>query len=122
MSGHDSTRKPLSQEWKNGFLAAHEGLRNAKERSDEDLTIYALSEAHESLQECTGYVRMGFGQDGLYWVRWKWTAGGLEGRYTFGSGVSLAGALANCMGAKAEVEAGKRKAHLDTGYRKGAQK
>lgn len=117
MTMSSSGRKPLSQEWKDGFLAAHKSLNDMKERSGEDLAIYALAEAGAIGERQLGYFRFGVGQDGMHWHRYKWTAGPLAGRYTFGSGPSIESSLARCCAAVHEVEAGKRKAHSDTGYR-----
>lgn len=118
MPSHSNTKKPLSEEYRRGFLDAHKSLSDMKERSDEDLAIYAISEAGHIAATSGGYWRIGFGADLRYWARWKWTTGHLEGRYTFGGGLSIHEALAQAAGRVHAVEAGKEKALVDTGYRK----
>lgn len=64
-----------------------------------------------------GYIRIGQDHGGLFWARWKWTQGALGGKYTFGSGASLALALDQMCERVYACESGKRHAHTDEGYR-----
>lgn len=83
-----------------------------------DLSTYALEEA-ASLAHQPGYYRMGYQHKGAcYWASWKWTAGALAGHYTYASAATLAEALAVVCAHQLECEAGKRKATVDTSYRK----
>ena len=90
-------------------------------RQGDDLMAFAFEDADARLDDDSGYYR--FGKDrrtGERWVRYKWTSGIHADRYQFGSGVTLAIALAACNNNVAEVERGIRKGILDRGYKPAA--
>lgn len=87
-------------------------------RQGDDLMSFAFDDAEAQLERDCGYYR--FGKDyrtGERWVRYKWTTGPHADRYQFGSGVTLAIALAACNQGVSDVERGIRKGILDRGYR-----
>lgn len=118
MSRKRDQMKAYSPDWKAGFLAAHEGLKTTKGGDYADVELFGLGECQCLLGAKEGYLRAGFGHDGLFWVRYKWTEGVLAGTYVFGSAHTLGLALAEAATAAGEVLAGKRKPSRDTGYRK----
>lgn len=117
--GDRESRKPLS--------AAFKATVAASRSSDADQPTEEARHAHQLVLEEAegvlssvhrkGYFRIGKGQDKLYWVRWKWTAGELAGHYTFGSGDTLGLALDQALERVWACESGKRHAHRDEGYR-----
>jgi len=66
-----------------------------------------------------GYGRWGRSLNGHYWVRWKWTAGPLQGRYAIGGHSTLAYAFLACLADVSMCERGKKEPPLDVGYKKG---
>lgn len=109
--------KEYNYAYNTGFYAGHEQARQALEQNQDDGTTFAIAELQLVLSRQEGYLRIGQGRDGLIWARWKWTAGALAGRYTFGSDSSVSVAISQVMLRVHECESGKRKATLDTGYK-----
>lgn len=86
-------------------------------RQGDDLASYAFDDAESKLGEHCGYYRIGCDhRTGEFWARYKWTSGRHADRYQFGSGSTLAIALAACNSNVADVERGIRKGILDRGY------
>jgi hypothetical protein len=91
-------------------------------RQGDDLMTYAFEDAESQLGENCGYYRMGRDyRTGEFWARYKWTSGRHAERYQFGSGSTLAIALAACNQNVADVERGIRKGILDRGYKPAAR-
>lgn len=95
-----------------GALEALSQGSNETERAFDALNT--LAELQSLLETREGYVRVGTDAAGLFYVRWKWTAGSLAGRYTFGSGQSLGAAVEAALANVSAVLAGKLKATMDT--------
>lgn len=80
--------------------------------------LQAMEELESVLAASEGYLRAGVGQDGLFYLRYKWTRGALADRYTFGSGRTLCAAAEALLANVQAVLAGKRAATKDTPYRR----
>lgn len=111
------TSKSYDQGFRDGFKKAMEEWDARQKQRVTDIDTYGLEEAAHRLTRNFGYIRMGFGTQGLFYVRYKWTREEHADTYTMGSNPSLGAAIANCMEHADEVEAGKRKATVDTPYR-----
>lgn len=97
-------------------LTALQRPSNEVERAYDALE--AMAELEGLLAACEGYLRAGVGQDGLFYLRYKWTRGALAERYTFGSGRTLCAATEALLANVQAVLAGKRGATKDTPYRR----
>lgn len=78
-----------------------------------------IAELEAVSDRSAGYWRLGKSQNGHYWVRWKWTQGPEAGRYAIGGHSTLTLAIAACLADISLIEAGKKQAPLDVGYKKG---
>lgn len=101
-----------------GYKKGIEDERRINAGVSSDLVDFAFGETQLLLSQKTGYIRLGQGSDNLVWARYKWTCGPMADHYTFGSGAFLSDAFAQVCLRVQEVEAGKRKATLDTKWRK----
>lgn len=87
-------------------------------RQGDDLSSFAFDDAESQLEHDCGYYRMGRDyRTGQFWARYKWTSGRHAERYQFGSGSTLAIALAACNQNVQDTERGIRNAPLDRGYK-----
>jgi hypothetical protein len=87
-------------------------LLNESSKASVDAEL-AVEELAVLVREHKGYLRVGAGTDGMFWARWKWTAGVLAGLYVFARQDSLCAALQEVCGRASEVCEGKRAASLD---------
>lgn len=117
--GDKESRKPLSR----AFLATVGASPSPKPSEPTQEVRYAHQLVLEEVQaileapDREGYIRIGWGRDGLPWARYKWTGGALAGKYTFGSGDTVGLALDQMCERVYACESGKRHAHTDEGYR-----
>lgn len=117
--GDKESRKPLSR----AFIAevtASSVVGSEAQQMEARHAHQLVSEEVEAIlspMARQGYVRLGIGRDKLYWARFKWTAGPLSGKYTFGSGETVDMALDQMCERVYACESGKRHAHTDEGYR-----
>lgn len=87
-------------------------------RSGDDLSQFAFDDVQNKLEQNCGYYRIGRDfRTGEFWCRYKWTRGEHIERYQFGSGSTLAIAVAACNQNVQDVERGILKAPIDRGYK-----
>lgn len=110
--------KEFNYAYNSGFYAGQADAARQLASETDDIEQYALAELALVLSRKEGYVRLGCDATGIFWARFKWTAGPLAGHYTFGSGTSPGLAFAQVCEHVHEVDAGKRKPSKDTGYKR----
>ena len=117
--GDKESRKPLTRAVKATLAAL--SSPNSVDATEEEFNAHSLVleevQALLSARDREGYIRIGWGRDGVPWARFKWTGGHLAGKYTFGSGDSVGMALEQVCERVYACESGKRHAHTDEGYR-----
>lgn len=110
-----------TKEYNYGYEAGRKaGLDEAARRfRDEysDLGTLAVESAALLLHRTRGYLRVGIGRDGTFYVRHKWLQGTLADLYTLRSDTSLGEAISQVCIAAEQVECGAIKATKDTPYR-----
>jgi len=86
-----------------------EALRRERDTLERAYAALAALEVIEGLLESdAGYVRIGKDAAGKFYVRWKWTAGSLGGRYCFAAHRALCTTVEALGQFVDEVRAGKR--------------
>lgn len=107
-----------TKEYNYGYEAGRRaGLEEAARRFTEeysDLGTIALEELALLLSGAEGYIRIGWGRDETYYVRYKWTQGRLAGLYTLRSAKLLGEAVSSIVVAARQVETGAIKGTVDS--------
>lgn len=103
--------------WLAGVRAGKDSISVPTVTPAGDLAAFAVDELSGILNEKVGYVRLGAGKDGLFWLRYKWTQGPLAGWYTLTSAHLLEDAISALCVRVRQCEVGECKATFDHPYR-----